>query len=68
VGPTHARGAWLYFTGAVTLPYVKYLVEPAPTPAWVWAAQYVPLYALLIAAWARVTLRRRSGHVVQAAA
>lgn len=39
---------WLYFSGAVTLSYVKYLVEPAPFPWWVWVGQWVPLYALLI--------------------
>jgi alpha-1,6-mannosyltransferase len=50
--------AWLYFSGAVTLSYLKYVVEPAPFPWWAWVAEYVPLYALLgITAWR--TLARR---------
>lgn len=40
---------WLYFSGAVSVSYVKYLVEPAPFPWWVWVVQWVPLYALLLA-------------------
>jgi hypothetical protein len=50
--------AWLYFSGAVTLSYLKYVVEPAPFPWWAWAAEYVPLYALLgVAGW-RMFARR----------
>src|SRR5262249_44896900 len=37
----------LFFTGAVTLSYVQYLVEPQILPAWVWLAEYGTLYALL---------------------
>jgi alpha-1,6-mannosyltransferase len=40
--------AWLYFTGAVTLSYVSFVVAPAPLPWWAWLGQYGPLYALLI--------------------
>jgi len=40
--------AWLYFTGAVTLSYMSYVVEPAPIPWWAWLAEYGPLYALLL--------------------
>jgi hypothetical protein len=44
--------AWLYFSGAVSLSYVAYLVAPAPLPAWAWLAQYGPLFGLLAAeAW-----------------
>jgi hypothetical protein len=50
--------AWLYFSGAVTLSYLKYVVEPAPFPWWAWAAEYVPFYALLsIAGWRMVARR-----------
>jgi len=51
--------AWLYFSGAVTLSYLKYVVEPTPFPWWAWAAEYVPLYALLsVAGWRIVAARR----------
>jgi hypothetical protein len=47
--------AWLYFTGAVTLSYLKYVADPEPFPWWAWVAEYVPLYALLgVAAWRSV--------------
>lgn len=50
--------AWLYFSGAVSLSYVAYLVRPAPLPAWAWLAQYGPLFGLLaVEAW-----RSRAGH------
>ncbi|MGH7335492.1 MAG: glycosyltransferase 87 family protein [Candidatus Rokuibacteriota bacterium] len=55
---TNPSPPWLFFTGAVTLSYAKYLVEPAPFPWWVWAGQYLPLYALLLAAWYRSSSRR----------
>lgn len=43
---------WLYFSGAVTLSYVKYVVEPAPFPWWIWVGEYLPLYGLLaVDAW-----------------
>jgi len=41
----------LFFTGAVTLSYVQYLVEPQILPAWVWLAEYGTLYALLFREW-----------------
>jgi len=45
-------------SGAVTLSYVKYVVGPAPFPWWAWAAEYLPLYAILgVTAWR--TLARR---------
>jgi hypothetical protein len=50
--------AWLYFSGAVTLSYLKYVVEPAPFPWWAWAAEYLPLYALLSVAGWRMLARR----------
>jgi len=40
--------AWLYWSGAVTLSYVSYVVAPAPIPWWAWLAEYGPLYALLL--------------------
>jgi hypothetical protein len=44
--------AWLYFSGAVSLSYVAYVVWPAPFPAWAWLAQYGPLFGLLaVEAW-----------------
>ena len=44
--------AWLYFSGAVALSYMSYVVKPAPLPWWAWLAEYGPLYALLIrSAW-----------------
>jgi hypothetical protein len=44
--------AWLYFSGAVTLSYMSYVVQPAPIPWWAWLAEYGPLYALLLhSAW-----------------
>jgi alpha-1,6-mannosyltransferase len=43
---------WLYFSGAVSLSYVAYVVRPAPLPAWAWLAQYGPLFGLLaVEAW-----------------
>jgi len=49
--------AWLYFSGAVTLSYVSYVVKPAPLPWWAWLAEYGPLYALLIRSAWRVRAR-----------
>jgi hypothetical protein len=44
--------AWLYFSGAVTISYMSYVVKPAPIPWWAWLAEYGPFYALLIrSAW-----------------
>jgi alpha-1,6-mannosyltransferase len=40
--------AWLYFSGAVSLSYLSYVVEPAPIPWWAWLAEYGPLFALLL--------------------
>jgi hypothetical protein len=52
--------AWLYFSGAVSLSYVAFLVWPAPLPAWAWLAQYGPLFGLLaVEAW-RSRARRPS--------
>jgi alpha-1,6-mannosyltransferase len=48
--------AWLYFSGAVSLSYVSYVVEPAPLPWWAWLAEYGPLYTLLLhAGWRALT-------------
>ena len=44
--------AWLYFSGAVSLSYVAFLVAPHPLPAWAWLGQYGPLFGLLaVEAW-----------------
>ncbi|HSE96092.1 MAG TPA: glycosyltransferase 87 family protein, partial [Methylomirabilota bacterium] len=56
--------AWLYFSGAVSLSYVAFLVWPAPLPAWAWLAQYGPLYALLAAAAWRSRTGRRAGAAI----
>jgi alpha-1,6-mannosyltransferase len=52
--------AWLWFSGAVTLSYLAYVVAPAPLPWWAWLLEYGPLYTLLVASVARVA-RRASG-------
>jgi len=49
--------AWLWFSGAVTLSYVAYVVAPAPLPWWAWLLEYGPLYALLLASAVRLTRR-----------
>jgi len=46
----HRWPAWLYFSGAVALSYMSYVVEPAPIPWWAWLAEYGPLYVLVV--WA----------------
>jgi alpha-1,6-mannosyltransferase len=49
---------WLYFSGAVALSYMSYVVKPEPIPWWAWLAQYGPLYTLLLhAGWRAVTHR-----------
>lgn len=53
--------AWLIFSGAVTLSYVKYLVDPEPVPWWVWAGQWGVLYALLLVAAVRSRVWRPGG-------
>jgi hypothetical protein len=56
--------AWLYFSGAVSLSYVAFLVWPAPLPAWAWLAQYGVLFGLLaLDAW-RSRARRPVGVVI----
>lgn len=43
---------WLYFSGAVVLSYVEYLVPSGGLPWWAWLGEYGPLYALLaVGAW-----------------
>ncbi len=43
--------AWLWFTGAVTLSYLKYAWDPTGFPLWVRAVEFLPLYALLAWEW-----------------
>jgi len=50
--------AWLWFSGAVPLSYVAYVVAPAPLPWWAWLLQYGPLYALLLAGAVARLVRR----------
>ena len=40
--------AWLYFSGAVSVSYLSYVVKPAPIPWWAWLAEYGPFYVLLL--------------------
>lgn len=49
---------WLFFSGAVVLAYMSYVMEPAPIPWWAWLAEYGPLYALLILSGVRALARR----------
>jgi alpha-1,6-mannosyltransferase len=49
--------AWLWFSGAVTLSYLAYVVAPAPLPWWAWLLEYGPLYALLVASVVQVARR-----------
>jgi alpha-1,6-mannosyltransferase len=49
---------WLFFSGAVVLSYMSYVVEPALIPWWAWLAQYGPLYALLIRSGVRARAPR----------
>jgi hypothetical protein len=43
--------AALLFSGAVTLSYAQYLVDPEALPWWAWLAEYGPLYALVWYEW-----------------
>jgi succinate dehydrogenase hydrophobic anchor subunit len=43
--------AWLWFSGAVALSYLKYAWEPAAFPFWARAVEFLPLYGLLVWEW-----------------
>ncbi len=43
--------AWLWFSGAVTLSYLKYAWAPTGFPFWVRAVEFLPLYGLLAWEW-----------------
>ncbi|MGH7377175.1 MAG: glycosyltransferase 87 family protein [Candidatus Methylomirabilales bacterium] len=43
--------AWLWFSGAVALSYLKYPWEPTGFPFWARAAEFLPLYGLLAWEW-----------------
>ena len=45
--------AMLFFSAAVTLSYLQYVVEPQSMPWWAWLAEYGPLYALVAWEWRR---------------
>lgn len=47
----HPSPAWFWFTGAVSLSYLKYAWEPAGLPLWVRLVEFLPLYALLAWEW-----------------
>src|SRR6266851_6134205 len=53
--------ALLFFSAAVSLGYVQYLVEPQTLPWWAWLAEYGPLYALLVWGW---RVGASAGHAV----
>ena len=58
--------AALFFSGAVTLSYVQYLVDPETLPWWAWLAEYGPLYTLVLYEW-RAGRFRPAGFTGQAA-
>lgn len=43
--------AWLWFTGAVALSYLKYAWDPVGLPLWVPLFEFVPVYGLLAWGW-----------------
>jgi alpha-1,6-mannosyltransferase len=43
--------AWLFFSGAVSLSYLKYITPGEIMPTWVLLTEYLPLFALLSAAF-----------------
>jgi Glycosyltransferase family 87 len=43
--------AWFWFTGTVSLSYLKYAWEPAGLPLWVLVAEFLPFYGLLAWEW-----------------
>ncbi len=43
--------AWLWFTGAVSLSYLKYHWDPAGFPLWLRAVEFLPLYGFLAWEW-----------------
>ncbi len=57
--------AALFFSGAVTLSYVQYVVVPETLPWWVWLSEYGPLYALVLYEWR--TGRFRAADVIEPA-
>lgn len=57
----HPSPAWLWFSGAVTLSYIAYVIAPAPLPWWAWFVEYTPLYALLLAGAVARLARRTPG-------
>ena len=54
--------AWLYFSGAVSVSYLSYVVKPAPIPWWAWLAEYGPFYVLLlVSGWRAIAHRVPTG-------
>lgn len=47
----YPAAAWLIFSCAVALSYLKYVQPEGIMPSWVLYAEYVPLYALLLAGY-----------------
>jgi hypothetical protein len=53
--------AWLWFSGAVSLSYLKYHWDPAGFPLWLRVVEFFPLYALLAWEWTRRDAVRAPG-------
>ncbi len=52
---------WVYFSGAISLSYLKYVQEPQVLPLWIWLVEFLPLYLLLSVEVVRY--RRRAAYV-----
>jgi len=46
--PFHPAAAWVYFSGAVTLSYLKYASPTGILPSWIPYLEYIPLFSLLL--------------------
>jgi alpha-1,6-mannosyltransferase len=56
----YPTAAWLIFSCALSLSYLKYVQSEGMMPSWVLYLEYVPLYALLITGYLIKTFRNRS--------
>jgi hypothetical protein len=56
----YPAAAWLIFSCAVSLSYLKYVQPQGTMPLWVLYLEYIPLYALLIAGYLRKTFRSQA--------
>jgi len=55
--------AWLIFSGLVGISYLKYASPDGVMPAWVYYAEYVPLFLLLLAGWLRKQIPSRGSRL-----